>query len=271
MDSSKNILFAHVAIETVVIGTVVYVFIKKISELTIKVNLLEKKLEEKISNQVSAIDNTDLTKINETLTQHQKQTSEHISNIYGIIKKLSMNINNISDFLQTNQKGHQNQSFQGQNQDQVHRQNIVRQPIQRNIVRNIQSQNLEKIDEENTENTNLEQESNSSKPIEVSKENIEDEELSEELKDLEKESEEDKKTNISEFLEENDDMTSLQNISEGDVNGDGNVNLEDTNTEDNSINNSNQTTDIKNKNNVTSENSTSLEFISVKKRKSKKN
>lgn len=94
MDSSK-LLMAHITTEVIVIGGISFFFHKKISELNTKVSELEKKIEtfEKLEKREGSSHSEDRFVTTEQFTHFQQQTTQHINNLYTVIRQITNNIN----------------------------------------------------------------------------------------------------------------------------------------------------------------------------------
>lgn len=86
MEVSK-LMIAHIATEVVVIGGISFFFHKRIVELNTKIAELEKKLEKAEGCKCTSSEG------GSTGEAFQQQTTQHINNIYSIIRQITNNIN----------------------------------------------------------------------------------------------------------------------------------------------------------------------------------
>lgn len=87
MEAIPKLTIAHIASEIIIIGSLSYLFNRKITELNTKITELEKKVE---------TSNGGGTNVDAVSSEHfmhfQKETSQHINNLYSIIRQMASSI-----------------------------------------------------------------------------------------------------------------------------------------------------------------------------------
>jgi hypothetical protein len=144
MENITKTTMMHVAGEVAIIGAISFVFVKKISSLNSKIEVLEqtvKTLEEECKK-----NKTEGGGLNqEQLSQFQQQTSQHINNLYSAIRQLANNLPPQNNDKEGGEHQNNNQQVKQHNNQQHNNQQLKQKSHQQN------SNNLQQLGQKLTE------------------------------------------------------------------------------------------------------------------------